>query len=223
VINTIQKLKGLFMWYVYVLYDPRNNKPFYVGKGKKYRLSATINVSQTGNALKRKFLSEIKDMGLEPRIEIIAEYDEEIDAFTLEKELVSKYGRIIKGDGILTNYSEGGDSSNAGWVPSEETRKIWSAQRSGAKQTTAHIQKRVKKNSGQRRTGLQKRNCVLASIRKTNPELKVKIIKALEAEAYSHGMYRVLAEKFNCHHELISRIHKDIVLYKEALNEWFKK
>lgn len=211
------------MWYVYVLYDPRNNKPFYVGKGKKYRLSATINIKQTGNALKRKFLSEIKSMGLEPRIEIIAEYDEEIDAFTLEKDLVRKYGRIIKGDGVLTNYSEGGDSSNAGWIPAEKTREIWSNQRSGIKQTKEHIQKRVAKNTGKTRTEDQKRNILLASIKRTNPKLKAEIIRELEQTPYEHGMYKALAKKFKCHHELISRIHNDIELYKEALDEWIEK
>jgi hypothetical protein len=211
------------MWYVYILYDPRNGKPFYVGKGKKYRLSATVNVNQTGNSLKRKFLSELKVAGLEPKLEIIAEYAEEIDAFNHEKELVSKYGRIIKGDGILTNYSEGGDSSNVGWVPSDKTRRLWSQQRTGAKQTLEHIQKRVNKNAGQRRSEDQKRNCLLASIRRTNPELKVQIIQALETITYEHGTYKKLAKKFNCHHELISRIHKDINLYKEALDGWIKK
>lgn len=211
------------MWYVYILYDPRNDKPFYVGKGRKYRLSATINVKQTGNSLKRKFLSEISAVGLEPRIEIVAEYVEELDALNHEKELIDRYGRIIKGDGILTNYADGGESSNAGWVPSTETRKLWSRQRSGATQRPEHIQKRVSKNTGKFRTEEQKRNCLLASIRRTNPELKVKIIQELESSEYEHGMYRRLAKKFDCHHELISRVHKDINLYKEALNEWIKK
>lgn len=211
------------MWYVYILYDPRNDKPFYVGKGRKYRLSATVNIKQTGNALKRKFLSEIKLAGLKPRIEIVAEYLEEIDAFDHEKSLVSKYGRIIKGDGILTNYSKGGDTSNAGWIPSTSTKQLWSKQRTGVKQTAEHIQKRVQQITGKIRNSQQKRRCLLASIRRTEPELKVKIIHTLETTEYTHGMYRALAKKFNCHHELISRIHKDINLYKEALSEWIKK
>jgi hypothetical protein len=211
------------MWYVYVLYDPRNNKPFYVGKGKKYRMSATINTKQGGNPLKKKFLAEIKLAGLKPKVEIIAEYIQESDALSHEKTLVATYGRIIKGDGILTNYSDGGDTSNTGWLPSETTRKIWSEQRAGVKQTQEHIQKRVAKNLGKTRSPEQKRNCLLSSIRKTNPELKVSIIESLESTPYYHGLYRRLAEKFNCHHELISRIHKDINLYKEALDGWIKK
>lgn len=211
------------MWYVYVLYDPRNGKPFYVGKGKKYRLSATVNPNQTNNGLKRKFLSEIRAVNLEPKVEIVAEYTEELDAFNHEKELVKQYGRIIKGDGILTNYSEGGDSSNSSWVPTEKTREVWSKQRSGVKQTIDHIQKRVAKNIGKTRNEDQRRKFLLASIRRTNPKLKVNIIQELERTTYTHGMYKALAKKFNCHHELISRIHKDINLYKEALDEWIEK
>jgi hypothetical protein len=47
------------MWYVYILYDPRNGKPFYVGKGNKRRLRATLNTNAGSNPLKRKFLEEI--------------------------------------------------------------------------------------------------------------------------------------------------------------------
>jgi hypothetical protein len=212
------------MWKVYILHDPRTNRPFYVGKGKKYRVSsATININATGNALKKKFLQEIKNDNLSPIIEIVAEYESEIDAFAHEKQLIEKYGRIIKGNGILTNYSDGGDTSNSGWVPSSTTRKIWSNQRSGVKQSTDHIAQRVSQTTGKTRNKDQRRNCTLARIRSTNPELKVAIIQALEATEYKHGMYRMLAKKFECDQELISRIHKDIELYKEALRDWIKK
>lgn len=211
------------MWYVYILYDPRNEKPFYVGKGKKYRMSATVNIRQTGNSLKRKFLKEIELLGLEPKLKIVGEYLQELDALEHEKTLIKEFGRIIKGDGILTNYSEGGDKSNSGWIPSKDTKELWSTQRSGVKQTKEHIQKRVEKTKGKTRSQQQKHNCTLASIRRTNPQLKLKIIELLEATPYKHGMYKDLAKKLNCHHELISRIHKDIDLYKKALNEWNKK
>lgn len=211
------------MWYVYILYDPRTNKPFYVGKGRKYRMSATVNIKQTGNALKRKFLYEIKNEGLEPISKIVAEYENESDAFEYEKKLVSKFGRIIKGTGILTNYSEGGDSSNAGWVPSEQTRKLWSEQRKGVKQNSAHIAKRVSKTSGLRRNKQQKHNCLLASIRRTKPEIKAKIIEELEHTKYYRGQYLTLAKKYGCNQDLITRIHNNIDIYKEALNGWLKK
>jgi hypothetical protein len=211
------------MWYVYILYDPRNDRPFYVGKGKKKRLKATVNPNQNNNHLKKKFIKEMSLVGLEPRVNIIAEYELEEDALAHEKKLISEFGRIIKGDGILTNYSDGGDKSNVGWVPSEGTRKTWSIQRRGIKQSDKHIESRVKQTTGKHRTDESKRKYLLASIRRTNPELKVKIIKAIESTTYKHGFYKELAKKLNCHHELISRIHKDINLYKEALDEWIEK
>lgn len=211
------------MWYVYRLIDPRNNKPFYVGKGTGYRTSATININQTGNKLKKLFLSEIKNEGLEPLLEKVATFDTEKEALEYEKKLILEYGRIIKGTGILTNYSEGGDESNTGWVPSEETRKLWSAQRKGRKQTKEHVESRIKLTTGKQRTTSQKYNYVLASIRRTNPELKAKIYLELETLNYTHGVYAKLAKKYNCDCELISKIHKNSDLYKEALYEWIQK
>jgi hypothetical protein len=211
------------MWYVYILYDPRNNKPFYVGKGTKRRLSTTINPNQTGNGLKRLFLEEIQAINLKPTIEIVGEFKEESDALAVEKNLVANFGRIIKGTGCLTNYSEGGECSNAGWIPSAYTRKLWSTQRRGVRQKDEHVRARVEKTKGKTRTDEQKRKYVLASIRRTNPELKASIIHALEEEQPKHGTFSRIAKKFNCDINLISRIHKDIDLYKEALNEWIKK
>lgn len=211
------------MWYVYILIDPRNDKIFYVGKGKKSRMSATKNINQQQNWLKKKYLEEIKKDQLEPRIEIVAEYDNETDALSHEKNLIEKYGRIIKGNGQLVNYSDGGDLSNTGWIPSDETRSLWSKQRKGIKQSEEHILKRVSKNKGKKRSELQKRNCLLASIKKTNPQMKINIIEELENTPYYHGFYLHLAKKYGCTQDLITRITNNIEIYKEALNEWRKK
>lgn len=209
------------IWKVYILYDPRTNKPFYVGKGKKYRVSsATINVNQTGNTLKKLFLEEIKKEGMTPVVEIVAEYYSETDALEHEQRLIKEYGRIIKGTGILANYSEGGDSSNAGWVPSDQTRLLWSSQRKGVVQTQEHIEKRVSKTKGKIRDEDQRRNCAMARIKRSDPEIKARIIKELENTVYYHGMYQYFAKKFNCEAGIISRMYHNMELYKEALNEW---
>lgn len=208
------------MWYVYILYDTRNNKPFYVGKGTKQRLKVTLN---SGNSLKNKFIKEIRNAGLEPKIEIVSEHDNEDSALNEEKILIEHYGRIIKGTGILTNYADGGEKSNTGYSHTDETKQHWSSIRKGTKQSTNHILKRVEKNKGKKRTEKTRRRCVLASIRRTNVELKVKIIHELEETSYYHGMYVYLAKKFDCDQELISRIYNDIDTYKEALYDWIKK
>ena len=215
--------KGYFMWYVYILYDPRNGKPFYVGKGNKRRLRATLNTNAGANPLKRKFLEEIKESGLEPITEIVGEYVEEDDSLLQEKQLIENYGRIIKGTGILVNYADGGEQGSTGHRFTDDTKKLWSSQRRGVKQSANHIKNRVEQTRGKKRTDESKRKYVLASIRRTNPELKVNIINELESTIYYRGLFRELSKKLSCDQELISRIHNNIELYKEALNEWIKK
>lgn len=211
------------MWFVYILYDTRNGNPFYVGKGDKRRLKATLNVNAGANALKKKFLKEIRAVGLEPELKIVGEHLTETAALDQEKHLIEQYGRIIKGDGLLTNYVDGGKRGSTGHIFSADTKKLWSSQRTGVKQTKEHIESRADQLRGKIRSTESKRKYVLASIRRTNPELKVKIIQELEQKEYARGMYTELSKKLNCNHELISRIHNEIELYKEALNEWIKK
>jgi hypothetical protein len=211
------------MWYVYILIDTRNNQPFYVGKGNKRRLKATSNINSGSNPLKKKFLKELKQVGLEPELKIVGEHIKENDALSQEKQLIEEYGRIIKGTGILTNFADGGEQGSTGHRFSDETKKLWSSQRTGVKQSIEHINNRAIQLKGKVRSAESKRKYILASIRRTNPELKVEIILELEKSAYTHGMYSEIAKKLKCHHELISRIHNEIELYKEALNDWIKK
>lgn len=57
-------------YYVYLYVDPRNNKPFYVGKGKGRRILA--HLSAQGEARKARILKELAEAGLLPRLEILA-------------------------------------------------------------------------------------------------------------------------------------------------------
>jgi hypothetical protein len=114
-------------------------------------------------------------------------------------------------------------------VPSLETRKLWSEQRKGHKQEDAHIQARVNQLRGKVRSDEQRHNSVLGAIRRWRPELKAEILKAVEhipkfeRAPYQRCIYTDLAKKFNADVGLISKIHNNIDLYKEALNEWIKK
>jgi len=205
------------MWHVYELYDPRNNKPFYVGKGVGRRLYNTKGINE-GNSLKRKFISEIRKQGLKVELKIIASYENEIDALNHEKDLIQKYGRIIEGNGILTNYSIGGDTSNTGWIPSDKTRKIWSEQRRNKKQSKEHIAARVSAIKGRKNNTEQNINCSKSKI-KHNAELKLKIISELEKTDYYHGAFRKIARDLKCNHELVRKIYNNLNYYKEILNE----
>lgn len=94
------------MYYVYQLVDPRNNLPFYIGKGKGRRAKTHLwDVPETRNVYKENKIQDIRCDGYEPKIEYIAEniIDEQL-AYNIESGLIKKYGR--KGydvDGILTN------------------------------------------------------------------------------------------------------------------------
>ena len=94
------------MYYVYQLVDPRNNQPFYIGKGKGRRAKTHLwEIPETRNIYKENKISNIRSDGLEPKIEYIAEniIDEDL-AYDIETSMIKKYGR--KGydkNGILTN------------------------------------------------------------------------------------------------------------------------
>ena len=57
-------------YYVYLYVDPRTNRTFYVGKGKG--ASVLAHLSQTVKSRRRKVLKELKTVGLEPQIEVLA-------------------------------------------------------------------------------------------------------------------------------------------------------
>ena len=57
-------------YYVYLYIDPRSGKPFYVGKGKGERVLA--HLSSRGESRKVKVLGELREAGLEPRLEILS-------------------------------------------------------------------------------------------------------------------------------------------------------
>ena len=96
-------------YYVYMLIDPRTNKPFYVGKGKgnraKFHLKETLET--TINIRKYNKIQSILKNGLEPKIMYHAIELTEVDAYNTEASLIKQYGR--KGydtHGILLNICE---------------------------------------------------------------------------------------------------------------------
>ncbi len=127
------------MAYVYIYYDPRKTpiEPIYIGKGKGKRMSFHKNRAE--NPILKRKLEKIKVLGLEPIIEKFIDNISDEEALKIEIELITKYGRIDLGTGPLCNLTEGGDGTS-GRIASEETKRLWSEQRRGKKQTPAQYE-----------------------------------------------------------------------------------
>lgn len=108
-------------FYAYVYADPRDQAPFYVGKGQGRR--ARKHLVQTSNPGMARRLAELRDQGLEPEISIYR-CDSEAHAFELERVLIEAYGRLVDGSGTLVNILEAGERSGgfAGRRHSEESK-----------------------------------------------------------------------------------------------------
>ena len=96
-------------YYVYILSDPRNHVPFYIGKGKGKRSMSHLKETKetTINIRKYNKIQSILIEGLTPLISYYATDLSESDAYDLESFLIKKYGRKdYDANGILLNICE---------------------------------------------------------------------------------------------------------------------
>jgi group I intron endonuclease len=122
------------IYYVYMYMDPRNNLPFYIGKGKNKRYLKHLHETKenTENYKKWAYIQGLRNKGLEPFVIKYIDNISEIDAYNLETVLIQIYGRKgIDENGILTNICiDNRPPSTKGRTPSIETKKkIAEAQR----------------------------------------------------------------------------------------------
>lgn len=124
-------------FYVYIYLDPRKkgrfvygeyefeHEPFYVGKGYGFRdrRHLTDFILRTDkNKLKVNKIKKIIASGLEVDVIRYRENILEKEAFDLEKDLISKIGRIDLKLGSLTNLTDGGEG-DCGNVLSDEVKE----------------------------------------------------------------------------------------------------
>jgi hypothetical protein len=108
-------------YYVYLYIDPRDKKPFYVGKGKGAR--ALSHLSEKAESRKCVRLAELRAAGLEPRIDILAhDLRNEETAFRIEAAVIDLFGLDS-----LTNEVRGWRSLQLGRIPLAELTMYYAA------------------------------------------------------------------------------------------------
>lgn len=128
------------MYYIYAYIDPRNNLPFYIGKGKGERKFDHLseNTSKKENKEKFKIIQELLSLGLAPIItELESNISNELLAYNREDFYILSYGRKgIEPNGILTNRTIGGKhppvpvwDSNRKQQHSEWNKNYWTEER----------------------------------------------------------------------------------------------
>jgi hypothetical protein len=111
--------RGGFFWriyvkyYIYGHYIPGDREPFYIGKGHSKRAWNIGNRNFWWNNIVKKYGLEVK---------ILYENLTENEAFNIEKQLITEYGRRDKNSGCLVNLTDGGEGVS-GLIYTEEMKK----------------------------------------------------------------------------------------------------
>jgi hypothetical protein len=107
-------------YYVYLLIDPRNNRIFYVGKGKGNRINQHLLVALNNHTHETKKINKIRDIqnaGLEVKLDILRHGLNEDVAFEIESSIIDTIGKEN-----LTNSVLGQDSEDRGRMNLEELK-----------------------------------------------------------------------------------------------------
>lgn len=92
-------------YYVYYLIDPRDNRPFYIGKGSGNR-SSVHGLGISNNPRKDAYIFELWANGCAHIVQTVKSFDNESDAYLFEEQKILEYGRRgFEEYGILTNLT----------------------------------------------------------------------------------------------------------------------
>jgi hypothetical protein len=102
-------LEIIAIWYVYVLVDPRDGKPFYVGKGRGNRIDHHEKEAAAGVCSEKcNKINEIASAGFEIAKKQLAFFWDERAALDFERDLIAEIGLHR-----LTNVAPGGGPEQA--------------------------------------------------------------------------------------------------------------
>jgi uncharacterized protein len=108
--------------YVYVYIDPRNGKPFYIGRGKGNRLFT--HLSEKSEAEKVAQIAEIQAGGKAPRIEVLRYGLSDSEARLVEAASIDLIGKAK-----LTNQMSGHHESSFGRITAQRVISILTAKK----------------------------------------------------------------------------------------------
>jgi len=109
-------------YYVYLYVDPRDDRPFYVGKGKGERVLAHLDDSRDSD--KTRIIAELQEAGVTPRLDILAHgLKNEETALRIEAAAID-----LLGLGKLTNEVRGWMSLQMGRMTLDELVGYYEAQ-----------------------------------------------------------------------------------------------
>ena len=113
------EVEDVFKSYVYVYIDPRDGKPFYIGKGKGDRLFSHLSLishpDDPSEGQKVQRIAELKAAHLEPRIDLLCYGLSDAEARLVEAAAIDLIGRPP-----LTNLKAGDHSPGFGRITSHE-------------------------------------------------------------------------------------------------------
>ena len=144
------------IYYVYELWNPLTNKPFYVGKSYNRtgysRYSSHISESNYKRNHKTNTIRKIINSGNVVGFTIVFETDNEQLAFNKEIELIKLYGRRNIKTGILTNLTDGGEGASGYKITEHgrEKRRLLSKGKNNAMYGKTHTVKSKKQISENR-------------------------------------------------------------------------
>lgn len=215
------------IFYTYELIDPRNNKIFYIGKGKNNRMYFHYNSVKNGNILVNRHLyykiKQLIDNNLEPIYNKIFESNNEKLCLYYEVKQIKEIG--IEN---ICNLTYGGE----GCVPTKETRLKKSKSMMGK-----NIQKRTKETKEKmRKSHIGKENPCSDETRKKISETMIKngtsrgknnpmygkgyLVSGKKSGRYGKSLYDIWLKKYG-----IDLADKKVEIWKEKLSEsqWKKK